>query len=175
MLLALSRYSQGGDGPMSRPQVVLPESGDQVSTFLELVGSRHPCVTKTFFGDDFIPNDVVIGCPGGGEADAGKERASCVLVTGPNMGGKSTLMRQVGEFCGTGRLRRALAAMLTPCRPFVCSADSSSSWRSWAATFPPRRCASRPSTGSLLGWEPPTASWPVTPRPPATQRTRAHV
>ncbi|KAL6101704.1 msh6 [Pungitius sinensis] len=96
VLLALSRYSQGGDGPMSRPQVVLPDSGDQVSTFLELVGSRHPCVTKTFFGDDFIPNDVVIGCPGGGEADAGKARASCVLVTGPNMGGKSTLMRQCG-------------------------------------------------------------------------------
>ncbi|KAM8859492.1 DNA mismatch repair protein Msh6 isoform 2-T2 [Spinachia spinachia] len=96
VLLALSRYSRGGDGPMSRPQVVLPGGGDPVGTFLELAGSRHPCVTKTFFGDDFIPNDVVIGCPGAGETDVGKERASCVLVTGPNMGGKSTLMRQCG-------------------------------------------------------------------------------
>ncbi|XP_054456808.1 DNA mismatch repair protein Msh6 [Anoplopoma fimbria] len=96
VLLALSRYSQGGDGPMTRPQVVLPKGDDQASTFLDLAGSRHPCVTKTYFGDDFIPNDVFIGCPGSGETDEGKENASCVLVTGPNMGGKSTLMRQCG-------------------------------------------------------------------------------
>nr|XP_020510207.1 DNA mismatch repair protein Msh6 isoform X1 [Labrus bergylta] len=98
VLLALSRYSQGGDGPMTRPQVVLPEGDDQAAPFLDLTGSRHPCVTKTFFGDDFIPNDVFIGCPGGGEDDANEDnaQASCVLVTGPNMGGKSTLMRQCG-------------------------------------------------------------------------------
>ncbi|KAE8280501.1 DNA mismatch repair protein Msh6 [Larimichthys crocea] len=69
-LLALSRYSQGGDGPMTRPE--------------------------TFFGDDFIPNDIHIGCPGSSEDDEEKNDASCVLVTGPNMGGKSTLMRQCG-------------------------------------------------------------------------------
>lgn len=97
VLLALSRYSQGGDGPMSRPEVVLPEGGDQVAAFLDLNGSRHPCVTKTFFGDDFIPNDIYIGLPGSSENDEEKGRASCVLVTGPNMGGKSTLMRQVGH------------------------------------------------------------------------------
>lgn len=96
-LLALSRYSQGGDGPMTRPEVVLPEGDDQVAPFLDLTGSRHPCVTKTFFGDDFIPNDIHIGCPGSSEDDEEKNDASCVLVTGPNMGGKSTLMRQVGH------------------------------------------------------------------------------
>jgi hypothetical protein len=37
--------------------------------------------------DGFIPNDTVIGC---------EDAAALVLVTGPNMGGKSTLMRQVG-------------------------------------------------------------------------------
>lgn len=94
VLLAFSRYSQGGDGPMARPEVVLPES-DHVP-FLELTGSRHPCVTKTFFGDDFIPNDIFIGCPDSSEEE-GKGNATCVLVTGPNMGGKSTLMRQVGK------------------------------------------------------------------------------
>ncbi|KAM3606369.1 uncharacterized protein V6R79_014979 [Siganus canaliculatus] len=94
VLLALSRYSQGGDGPMTRPEVVLPEGDDQVAPFLDLTGSRHPCVTKTFFGDDFIPNDIHIGCSGS-EDEEGKD-ASCVLVTGPNMGGKSTLMRQCG-------------------------------------------------------------------------------
>ncbi|KAL0178633.1 hypothetical protein M9458_027527, partial [Cirrhinus mrigala] len=75
------------DGPMVRPEIILPGDGSQ--------GSRHPCVTKTFFGDDFIPNDIFIACPGGEEDDDdGKALAPCVLVTGPNMGGKSTLMRQ---------------------------------------------------------------------------------
>uniref|UniRef100_A0A3B1JL44 DNA mismatch repair proteins mutS family domain-containing protein n=1 Tax=Astyanax mexicanus TaxID=7994 RepID=A0A3B1JL44_ASTMX len=99
VLLSLSRYSQSADGPMARPEVVLPESGPQSSPFLDLRGSRHPCVTKTFFGDDFIPNDIFIGCPGTEEEegeDTNKALASCVLVTGPNMGGKSTLMRQCG-------------------------------------------------------------------------------
>uniref|UniRef100_A0A4W6F2L8 MutS homolog 6 (E. coli) n=1 Tax=Lates calcarifer TaxID=8187 RepID=A0A4W6F2L8_LATCA len=96
VLLALSRYSQGGDGPMTRPQVALPKDDDQVTPFIDLIGSRHPCVTKTFFGDDFIPNDIFIGCPGSSETDEEKGHALCVLVTGPNMGGKSTLMRQCG-------------------------------------------------------------------------------
>lgn len=78
---------------MARPEVVHSASDAHVP-FLELLGSRHPCVTKTFFGDDFIPNDVFIGCPGNDDEIQGS--ASCVLVTGPNMGGKSTLMRQVG-------------------------------------------------------------------------------
>ncbi|XP_028280111.1 DNA mismatch repair protein Msh6 isoform X2 [Parambassis ranga] len=95
VLLALSQYSQGGDGPMTRPQVLLPEDDNPVSPFINLAGSRHPCVTKTFFGDDFIPNDIFIGCPDS-ETTEEKGHASCVLVTGPNMGGKSTLMRQCG-------------------------------------------------------------------------------
>ncbi|XP_017268476.1 DNA mismatch repair protein Msh6 [Kryptolebias marmoratus] len=96
VLLALSRYSQGGDGPMARPRVVLPGGDSQIVPFINLTGSRHPCVTKTFFGDDFIPNDVFIGCPGTSGSDEVEGCALCVLVTGPNMGGKSTLMRQCG-------------------------------------------------------------------------------
>ncbi|XP_069464515.1 DNA mismatch repair protein Msh6 isoform X2 [Ambystoma mexicanum] len=92
VLLCLAHYSRGGDGPVCRPHILL--SGDN-SPFLELRGSRHPCVTTTFFGDDFIPNDIVIGCRDDGAA-GGKDDAYCVLVTGPNMGGKSTLMRQAG-------------------------------------------------------------------------------
>ena len=97
------RYSQGGDGPMCRPRLVLPEgAAERSAPFLDLRGSRHPCVTKTFFGDDFIPNDIYINCPG--EEEEEKEggaagHAPCVLVTGPNMGGKSTLMRQVWAGC----------------------------------------------------------------------------
>ncbi|XP_078505773.1 DNA mismatch repair protein Msh6 [Lissotriton helveticus] len=90
VLLCLARYSRGGEGPVCRPNIQLP--GD-TTPFLELRGSRHPCVTTTFFGDDFIPNDIVIGCK---EDDDDSSEARCVLVTGPNMGGKSTLMRQAG-------------------------------------------------------------------------------
>ncbi|XP_053568202.1 DNA mismatch repair protein Msh6 [Bombina bombina] len=91
VLICLAQYSRGGDGPVCRPDFLLP---DNITPFLELKGSRHPCITKTFFGDDFIPNDVVIGCK---DSDSeGSTDAHCVLVTGPNMGGKSTLLRQTG-------------------------------------------------------------------------------
>ncbi len=65
-----------------------PELAPSVSPFLELRESKHPCVTQTYTGDDFIPNDVTVNTGGGG--------ATCLVVTGPNMGGKSTLMRQTG-------------------------------------------------------------------------------
>ncbi|XP_063247263.1 DNA mismatch repair protein Msh6 [Prinia subflava] len=90
VLMSLARYSQSGDGPLCRPVILLPM--DNAAPFLELRNSRHPCITKTFFGDDFIPNDIVIGIKDEGSSS----EASCVLVTGPNMGGKSTLMRQAG-------------------------------------------------------------------------------
>lgn len=89
VLLCLANYSRGGDGPMCRPVLLLP--GEHAPPFLDLKGARHPCITKTFFGDDFIPNDIQIGC----DEEEESSKAFCVLVTGPNMGGKSTLMRQV--------------------------------------------------------------------------------
>lgn len=92
VLMSLANYSQDGDGPLCRPVILLPV--DSAPPFLELKNSRHPCITKTFFGDDFIPNDIVIGSK---DEDSSSE-ASCVLVTGPNMGGKSTLMRQVIDY-----------------------------------------------------------------------------
>uniref|UniRef100_UPI00398F65F0 DNA mismatch repair protein Msh6 n=1 Tax=Pristiophorus japonicus TaxID=55135 RepID=UPI00398F65F0 len=95
VLVSLTHYSQSGEGPMCRPAVMLGDEDTQ--PFLELRGSRHPCVLKTFFGD-FIPNAVVIGCKDAEDLEDGRsnKQASCLLVTGPNMGGKSTLMRQVG-------------------------------------------------------------------------------
>lgn len=55
------------------------------SPLLEIYGGRHPCITRTSDGGAYVPNDVVI-----------KGQCTCLLVTGPNMGGKSTLMRQTG-------------------------------------------------------------------------------
>ena len=70
---------------MCRPEVV-----SSAVPFLDVRDGRHPCVTHTYTGDDFIPNDVVIN---GGRSQEG---SLVVVVTGPNMGGKSTLMRQTG-------------------------------------------------------------------------------
>ncbi|XP_048375271.1 DNA mismatch repair protein Msh6 isoform X2 [Sphaerodactylus townsendi] len=92
VLICLATYSQGCDGPLCRPVFILPEKN--TPPFLELRSSRHPCINKTFFGDDFIPNDILIGVES--EKPDSWTDARCVLVTGPNMGGKSTLMRQAG-------------------------------------------------------------------------------
>jgi len=51
---------------------------------LAIQDGRHPVVEKTLSGERFIPNDVVF--------EAG-ERVR--IITGPNMSGKSTLIRQV--------------------------------------------------------------------------------
>ncbi|GCE13375.1 DNA mismatch repair protein MutS [Tengunoibacter tsumagoiensis] len=53
---------------------------------LEIVGGRHPVVEAGLDGDVFIPNDTRL------EADL-SERV--FLLTGPNMAGKSTYLRQV--------------------------------------------------------------------------------
>jgi DNA mismatch repair protein MutS len=52
---------------------------------LELEGSRHPVVERMMPRESFIPNDVLLD-------DAGR----VILLTGPNMAGKSTVLRQVG-------------------------------------------------------------------------------
>src|SRR6266566_6569408 len=52
---------------------------------LALEGSRHPVVERMMPREAFIPNDVTLD-----------EAGRVVLLTGPNMAGKSTLLRQVG-------------------------------------------------------------------------------
>jgi DNA mismatch repair protein MutS len=52
---------------------------------LEIRGGRHPVVETMMPREEFIPNDVVLD-------DAGR----VMILTGPNMAGKSTLLRQVG-------------------------------------------------------------------------------
>ncbi|HEX7091016.1 MAG TPA: DNA mismatch repair protein MutS [Longimicrobiales bacterium] len=52
---------------------------------LEVRGGRHPVVETMMPREEFIPNDVVLD-----------EDARIMVLTGPNMAGKSTLLRQVG-------------------------------------------------------------------------------
>jgi DNA mismatch repair protein MSH6 len=87
--------TEGADGvsdqPVCRPEFV--EDGTQV---LELRNARHPCIAQTFSGNGFIPNDTILGGGGAeeGEACTSNASANCLLLTGPNMGGKSTVLRQ---------------------------------------------------------------------------------
>ncbi len=70
-----------------RNDYVRPEVDDSLS--LELEESRHPVVER--MGGRFVPNDVAVS------AEANAERL--LVITGPNMAGKSTLMRQVALAC----------------------------------------------------------------------------
>lgn len=52
---------------------------------IEIAAGRHPVVEQMMARESFIPNDVRLS-----------EDRRVLLLTGPNMGGKSTLLRQVG-------------------------------------------------------------------------------
>ncbi|CAJ0764745.1 9168_t:CDS:10, partial [Entrophospora sp. SA101] len=55
------------------------------STVHKIIGGRHPVVelSKRVPGDHFVKNDCIVG-----------EEQRLLLITGPNMGGKSTFLRQ---------------------------------------------------------------------------------
>jgi DNA mismatch repair protein MutS len=56
---------------------------------LEIESGRHPVLDALMHTGDFVPNDTQLG------AGAGTERGTILLITGPNMAGKSTYIRQV--------------------------------------------------------------------------------
>lgn len=51
-------------------------------THLKIIASRHPVVERVL-DEPFVPNDIVLN-----------EQRRMLIITGPNMGGKSTYMRQ---------------------------------------------------------------------------------
>ncbi|EED94258.1 MutS family, partial [Thalassiosira pseudonana CCMP1335] len=93
MLDALGALAEVAVMPgFSRPQIVdcLPNTKPGI----KVVQGRHPCVGITHSGDDFIPNDLTLGGKMGLDENDSNDESSVLLLSGPNMGGKSTLLRQ---------------------------------------------------------------------------------
>ena len=67
----------------AREGYVRPELADEFS--LEITAGRHPVVERMMPREKFIPNDISL-----------TEGARMIILTGPNMAGKSTVLRQVG-------------------------------------------------------------------------------
>lgn len=67
----------------ARESYVRPVLTDDFS--LEITAGRHPVVERMMAREKFIPNDVSL-----------TEDARMIILTGPNMAGKSTVLRQVG-------------------------------------------------------------------------------
>ena len=66
-----------------RDRYVCPEVTDQFG--LEIEAGRHPVVEQRIAREDFIPNDIALDLD-----------EFVMVLTGPNMAGKSTVLRQVG-------------------------------------------------------------------------------
>ena len=66
-----------------------PELSDGAG--LHIARGRHP-VVEAVRDEPFEPNDLVLDCPAAG--DEGRAGVRMLVITGPNMGGKSTYMRQ---------------------------------------------------------------------------------
>lgn len=80
LLAAFAEVAAAAPAPYVRPTMLPSDAGE-----VTLRGSRHPCL-EAQEGVDFIPNDCVMK----------KGQSWFHIITGPNMGGKSTFIRQVG-------------------------------------------------------------------------------
>lgn len=68
---------------------VKPRFASDKKGTIEIVKGRHPVVERMMKGEAFIPNDTLL--------DNREDRIA--IITGPNMAGKSTYMRQVAVIC----------------------------------------------------------------------------
>lgn len=66
-----------------RESYVRPEVTDDFE--IEIVAGRHPVVERMMQREKFIPNDVKL-----------TDATRLIILTGPNMAGKSTILRQIG-------------------------------------------------------------------------------
>ncbi|HSO34484.1 MAG TPA: DNA mismatch repair protein MutS, partial [Labilithrix sp.] len=72
-----------------RDDYTRPEVDDSFDLILE--DARHPVVERLAAAGRFVPNDIVLDA----SPEPAQDRARLWIVTGPNMAGKSTFMRQI--------------------------------------------------------------------------------
>ncbi|WP_090507561.1 DNA mismatch repair protein MutS [Natronorubrum sediminis] len=88
-----------------RPELLEHETGEEDAGLeIEIDGGRHPVVERT--QESFVPNDARL-----------TPEQRLAIITGPNMSGKSTYMRQVAQIvllAQVGSFVPATAARLTP-------------------------------------------------------------
>ncbi|ONH94119.1 hypothetical protein PRUPE_8G271300 [Prunus persica] len=86
VLISLAIASDYFEGPSCRPVIMSSSCTNEVPHF-SAKSLGHPVLKSDSLGKGtFVSNDITIG---------GSGHASFILLTGPNMGGKSTLLRQV--------------------------------------------------------------------------------
>ncbi|KAM9965116.1 hypothetical protein ACTFIW_004917 [Dictyostelium discoideum] len=84
VFVTLSHVSSIAPIPFIRPEII-PLGSDENGAGTVIIGGRHPCV-EIQDNVNFIANDI----------DLTRGQSQFQIITGPNMGGKSTFIRQVG-------------------------------------------------------------------------------
>lgn len=168
----------------SRPQFY---EGASTPSFIRLKNARHPCLAQTYQGGEYIPNDAALGNAPAAIANDAPSAPNMLLLTGPNMGGKSTLLRQtclvailaqvINDSMKTPQnarvvlfSRRMKASQETGLEGWSIGRDEQPTpktsneltrrdTRRWAASYRQTRRTSRRSTGFSRGLGHQTVSW----------------